>query len=281
MSTVNSEEYIALLSDVSPEHLPDEKVSASRGASLQWPSTRWVYAAIVTLAIIVATDIFFMAYAFHVIRHEYMPKNVNMLELANPYIGLRALYESGMVNASKIDPILVPPLINAQVYRDHPNRLASNVEHDYYTAPYGTMSPHERHLEINDSVLTIVQFRAIDFGMEECSMVVGLPGLHDTIEGDSPFRFREGSVVDVYTLDAPRPLEMGQLSWRTRPSRREKVASVFLHSGMESIVARFPCPWGSMHTFELACAHGSSCGIDVWSSQNTTWGIYMYQHQTV
>ena len=139
--------------------------------------------------------------------------------------------------------------------------------------------------------------------MEECSLVIQLPGQGDRIEGNERFRFNQLSVFDVYRLDAPRPLDVRKLSYRTKPPSRERVASLTLKAGEENLVTTFPCPWGTLHTFEVVCGEGSDCLVDIWSSQNTTYGehpsllcrtgamhmltrdylegIYMYQHQTV
>ncbi|KIP09677.1 hypothetical protein PHLGIDRAFT_34312 [Phlebiopsis gigantea 11061_1 CR5-6] len=54
-----------------------------------------------------------------------------------------------------------------------------------------------------------------------------------------------------------------------------------LHVDRTTTVARFPCPRASVHTFEVACAGDAECLVDVWSSQNRTWGMDIYQHQTI
>ena len=121
-------------------------------------------------------------------------------------------------------------------------------------------------------VHTVAQFRALDFGMEECSLVIQLPGNGDRVESKEPFLFHPLSALDVFRLDAPKPLDVRKLSYSTRPQRREQVATVTPRAGGETPVARFPCVWGSLHTFEVACSSSSDCLVDIWSSQNTTYG---------
>ncbi|KAI0643351.1 hypothetical protein C8Q79DRAFT_915164 [Trametes meyenii] len=203
------------------------------------------------------------------------------LEFASPYYGLAELYASGTINASHIDPILNTPRVVAQVFSDRPGELAPVGEHDTFNKVFGTLSPHEKHLQVSPNTHTIAQFRTFDFGMEDCALMLRLPGPDDRIESAEPFRFNELSVLDVFRLDAPKPLDVRTLSFNTRPPARDKVATVAPHAGGETDVARFPCAWGTLHTFEVRCAPGSDCLLDVWSSQNTTWGIYMYQHQTI
>ena len=138
--------------------------------------------------------------------------------------------------------------------------------------------------------------------MEGYSLVIHLPGNGDRIEGNEPFRFNQLSVFDAYRLNAPKPLDVWKLSHSTKPPVKERVATLTLTGGEENLVTTFSCPWGTLRTFELVCGEGSDCSVDIWSSQNTTYGehlsllcragamrvltrslagIYMYQHQTI
>lgn len=108
--------------------------------------------------------------------------------------------------------------------------------------------------------------------MEMCELVIHLPGNGDHIESTEPFRFNPDSVFAIYRLDAPKPLDVRKLSYRTKPPVKERVATVVARAGEETPVSRFPCVWGSLHAFEIACAKDSDCLVDIWSSQNTTYG---------
>ncbi|KAI0824447.1 hypothetical protein BC628DRAFT_1411041 [Trametes gibbosa] len=204
------------------------------------------------------------------------------LEFASPYHGLAELYSSGTVSPPQLDPILNVPRVVAQVFTDRPNELAPVGEHDVFTKAFGTLSPHEKHLHVAIDTHTIAQFRTVDFGMEDCALVIRLPGNNDRIESTEPFRLNANSSFDVFRLDAPKALDVRTLSYVTRPRVREKVATVTPRAGEETQLTRFPCAWSTLHTFEIACAgEDEACLVDVWSSQNTTWGLYMYQHQTI
>lgn len=145
-----------------------------------------------------------------------------------------------------------------------------------------------------------MQFRAIDFGMEDCRLVVTLPPLGAPLEDRASFAMHPASRFDVFRLAAPRPLDVKGLSYHTRPKRAEKVATLQARVDGETEIHRFACPRGSLHAFEVACAEGEECTVDVWSSQNTTYGacairrcwalwltngvvlgVNMYQHQTI
>ncbi|EJF62013.1 hypothetical protein DICSQDRAFT_136127 [Dichomitus squalens LYAD-421 SS1] len=238
----------------------------------------WILA---LLVIVVATDGIALFYMSRIMKTVFADLGTDELEFANPYHGLETLYRSGKINASKIDPIQNLPRVVAQVFPDRPKELAPIGEHDLFNKVFGTLSPHEKHLHVSPNVHTIAQFRALDFGMEECSVVIQLPGHGDRIEGSEPFRFNQLSVFDVYRLNALKPLDVRKLSYSTKPPAQERVASLMAKGGEETLVTTFPCPWGTLHTFEVVCGEGSDCLVDIWSSQNTTYGIYMYQHQTI
>ncbi|KAI0773144.1 hypothetical protein BD413DRAFT_472806 [Trametes elegans] len=218
-----------------------------------------------------------------IVNTVYADVSTAELEYASPYYGLAELYSSGTVQASRIDPILNIPRVVAQVFSDRPDELAPVGEHDVFTKAFGSLTPHEKHLKVSANTRTVAQFRTIDFGMEECELVIRLPGDGDPIESEEPVQYNPRSKFDVFRLDAPKPLDVRKLSFKTRPLVKEKVATVSPGAGQQTHVATFPCPWSTLHTFQVACAEDSEseCLVDVWSSQNTTWGFYMYQHQTV
>jgi len=234
------------------------------------------------LCIISATDIIFLLYIAYVFRTSYVDSNMDTtgLQFANPYVGLDRLYKSGVVKPSVIAPILNKPRVAAQVFRDFPEKLAPVGEHDVYGI-YGLLSPNERHLQVDHNTHTIVQFRAIDFGMEECSLVVRLPYAEEPLENNAAFALQGTPRLEFCSLDVERPIDVRKLSWRTRPACTNMLGSVVAQPG-ETFVARFPCEWGSLHVFEVGCAsRQETCLVDVWSTQNQTWGVYMYQHQTI
>ncbi|KAJ2966014.1 hypothetical protein NUW54_g13930 [Trametes sanguinea] len=192
---------------------------------------------------------------------------------ASPYIGLDALYASGKVNASKVNPITIRPRISAQVFVNEPGKLAPIGERDYWHETYGMMSTHERRLHVTSEIHTVVQFRAIDFGMEDCHLVFTLPPLGVPLEKGASIEFNPSSRFDVFRLESERPVDLHKLSYKTRPKVLEKVAvGVNPRADEETLIHRFPCPRASLHVFEVACADGSDCMIDTWSSHNTSYG---------
>ncbi|RPD54575.1 hypothetical protein L226DRAFT_260610 [Lentinus tigrinus ALCF2SS1-7] len=234
------------------------------------------------IALVACVDLFALAYIAHMFRTVFEDKDfASNLNYANPYIGLKELYESGTVNSSEIAPVLIRPRVSAQVFVDQPNKLAPRGEHDYWDETWGMFYPDEKHLHVTPNVHTIVQFRAIDFGMEDCRLVFTLPKLGASLEDHASFSMDPSSRFDVFRLAVDRPIDVKKLSYRTKPKPVEKIATLHAQMDGDTLIHRFPCPWSSLHVFEVACAEGSECMVDVWSSQNTTLGVNMYQHQTI
>ena len=119
---------------------------------------------------------------------------------------------------------------------------------------------------------TVVQFRAIDFGMEDCHPVLTLPPAGVPLEQGASFAMHPASRFDVFRLGTDKPIDIKKLSYRTKPKVAEKVATLEARVNGDTLMHRFPCAWSSLHTFEVACAEGSECLLDTWSSQNTTYG---------
>ena len=108
--------------------------------------------------------------------------------------------------------------------------------------------------------------------MEDCHLVFTLPPLGLPLEDRASFAMNPASRFDVFRLAAARPLDVNTLSYRTRPKREERVATLQARLDGDTEIHRFACPRGSLHVFEVACVGGEECMVDVWSSQNTTYG---------
>ncbi|KAI1784842.1 hypothetical protein LXA43DRAFT_191240 [Ganoderma leucocontextum] len=250
------------------------------------PLLRW---GLLTVAGLVLIDLVAMAYVGYMFNTVFEDRGLPAdLEFANPYIGLKELYESGQAVASNIEPIITRPRLSAQVFINEPDRPAPRGERDHWIDGWGTLSPNERRLHVTPEVHTITQFRTIDFGMEDCHLVLTVPELGTVLEAGASFTMHPQSHLDVFRLTTNSPIDPGALMYRTRPKGAEKVGTVHADAlswesgGGDIAVYRFKCPRASLHTFEVACAVGSrECFLDAWSSQNTTFGINIIQYQTV
>jgi len=239
--------------------------------------------ATILLLIVSVTDVLALVWIANIFRTHYADQDFSSLEFGNPYVGLDSLYKGGNVNTSTIEPFVRKPRIAGQVFPGNQDKLAPAGAHDAWWDEFGTFGTNERHFQVDPDTHTVLQFRTIDFGMEDCELILKLPqvGQRLDVTDDTPFLFSEPSTLDVFSLDAATPLDMRKLSYRTRPPTKEKFATVAARPGEETVVKRFPCPWGSLPTFEVACADRSDCLVDLWSTQNVTWGMYVVQHQTI
>ncbi|KAG2052018.1 hypothetical protein BDR06DRAFT_958385 [Suillus hirtellus] len=84
------------------------------------------------------------------------------------------------------------------------------------TTRAGTISPDDRKVHVTQSVSTISQFRAIDWGMESCELhVVILPM-------DRP------TTLALYPLNATVPVDISTLSFNVRPPWVVKLDNIVL-----------------------------------------------------
>ncbi|KZV71942.1 hypothetical protein PENSPDRAFT_629405 [Peniophora sp. CONT] len=173
-------------------------------------------------------------------------------------------------------PILTAPVDSADVNKVFP------VDSKQYMPNVGTISPRQLHVLVKDTISTVVQFRALDWGMEKCEVRLSLPAL------TSDALVRPGHVVtlSLYRLNITQQLDASTLTYATRPQRVTKVAEIDLKHGEEVIWHRnFACSMDQLLTFEVACSvnedDGSGCSVEWWQGiTEPKPAIYMIQHST-
>ncbi|KAH9932590.1 uncharacterized protein B0H18DRAFT_986385 [Fomitopsis serialis] len=148
------------------------------------------------------------------------------------------------------DPIENVPRVAALVNSEEPVKVYPLDEHRWLSA-YGTVTPLNRHLRVSATMHTILQFRVMDYGME-----------------------RPVS-LDLCAVDVSHQIDPLTLSWSTRPPCRSVVGTLHGSGGEEVRLPEFSCKWGSLYTYEVSCA-----AIRL-RAMNGTWGVFMYQFQTV
>ncbi|KAH7884135.1 hypothetical protein F5I97DRAFT_1898768, partial [Phlebopus sp. FC_14] len=97
---------------------------------------------------------------------------------------------------------------------------------------------------------TIVQFRAIDWGMETCELHVNLPESNHS-----------GSLA-LYRINSTVPLDTFSLSYNTRPHRIARLGIIALGLGVVPWHRKFSCAMDEVLSFELACLPSSESGGD-------------------
>lgn len=209
-------------------------------------------------------------------------------ELRSSYVNFDLLYGEG----STLRPAPHAPIVNHVLALAHVSRARA---HAVVTRnPGGGMTINgyvpldARRLWVTDDVSTIVQFRAIDYGMENCSLALAptpsAEGAAPPPPADDVFE------LDVWALaDAPRRpgrrlnanLDVRTLTWASRPARKEHIGTLSVAGGAPGETRMFACPSGSYHTLEIACATTRGCDVDILGVGHVESGIYVKQYQTL
>ncbi|KAJ7602358.1 hypothetical protein DFH06DRAFT_1397516 [Mycena polygramma] len=137
-------------------------------------------------------------------------------------------------------------------------------------SPIGTVVPEDRRIS------TIVQFRTIDWGMEDCELHLALPAVK---------HWDTGSSVVLHRLNQTYPLDLATLTYRSSPPRVATMASIQLApTAGTTWQHRFACATDEILTFELACSptnEGSDCTVEWWQKFHASEpGVYLTQHAT-
>ncbi|VDB83317.1 unnamed protein product [Peniophora sp. CBMAI 1063] len=195
---------------------------------------------------------------------------------------------SQFINFDKIDrpapaqynftnyPILTAPVDSANVRKVFP------VDSKNYMPKVGTISPRQHHVLVKDTISTIVQFRALDWGMEKCELRLSLPA----VASDALVDPGHVATLSLYRLNTTQQLDPSVLTYATRPQRVSKVANIDLRHGEEVVWHRnFACSMEQLLTFEVACSinedDGSGCSVEWWQGiEEPNPAIYMIQHST-
>ncbi|KAJ3557198.1 hypothetical protein NM688_g1600 [Phlebia brevispora] len=128
-----------------------------------------------------------------------------------------------------------------------------------HTSHVGTVTPQILHFMVTDTISTVVQFRAIDYGMEKCELNVLFPAAGS---GEKSL-----GAISVYRLNTSYALDTSTLSYVMRPPRLPKLTDIPLSAFNNTHWRRtFVCPTESVLTFEFACSTttGHSCDLEWW-----------------
>ncbi|KAF8067797.1 hypothetical protein FPV67DRAFT_1415931 [Lyophyllum atratum] len=138
-------------------------------------------------------------------------------------------------------------------------RKVFETETKRYLSLSGTVYPDDKKV-----ISTVVQFRAIDYGMEACDVHITL----------APARASLGHVeaISLYRLESATPLDLETLSHRTSPRRLGRIADIQAVLGSETHWHRkMSCSMEEVLTFELACPHdipvGTICDLEWWQTK--------------
>ncbi|KAG2341077.1 hypothetical protein BDR05DRAFT_888803 [Suillus weaverae] len=129
------------------------------------------------------------------------------------------------------------------------------------TTRAGTISPDDRKVHVTQTVSTIFQFRAIDWGMESCELHVALPPV------DRP------TTLALYRLNATVPVDISTLSFNVRPPRVAKLGNIVPGQHSLDWHRKLSCAMDDVLVFELGCSEdepSGRCDIEWWQTHNMT-----------
>lgn len=231
------------------------------------------------LSILIAIDIAAYAYIARLLTSQVVTDD---LAFKSSYVGLDELYKFGGLKPSHYNRTLNMPRTAIQVNRNEPDKFSFPHSHQWLSN-FGTLAPPDRHLQVSNSVRTLLQFRVLDFGMEKCTLALRLPALGDKLP--HPYRLGDGSAQEislhVCQLDYARTLSE-RVTWNNKPRCLKGVTIMRGVAGTEVESEPFSCASGSHLAYEISCTEDNpNCLVDVWSNQNATWGMFLYQYQTL
>ncbi|KAK7052917.1 hypothetical protein VNI00_004237 [Paramarasmius palmivorus] len=205
---------------------------------------------------------------------------LSKLELRSTYIGFERLYNKTM-SIPMHTPITNWPRHLSVVSSVSPT-VPKPQGRRYHLDPNGYMSEYEYRVTINTKTSTIAQFRVMDWGMEDCRLVIAPPAANDT----NSFALIDGSpaMIDVWKLELDRAWELyvRHPTWSGKPKRSAYLASLNISYNSESQSLNFPCLSGSVHAFELACSSADSdCDVDLMHMGWKNNVIYLQQSQSL
>lgn len=152
----------------------------------------------------------------------------------------------------------------------------SHVFNDYLATRMtrtGTISPDDRKVHVTQTVSTIFQFRAIDWGMENCELHVTLPPV------DRP------TTLALYRLNTTVPIDTSTLSFNVRPPRVAKIDNIVPRKDGLDWHRKLSCAMDDVLVFELGCSEdepSGRCDMEWWQAhKETAPAVYMIQRSTV
>ena len=123
---------------------------------------------------------------------------------------------------------------------------------------------------------TLVQFRALDYGMENCSLMLHFPEYRS--EAMMEITSVGSSMIDVWFLALDDKADLQRLSYRSLPHRIDKVGSFTQTCNATGQLSSFTRESRTYHGFLWACPQGArkqDCQLDVMSTKEKPIGAWI------
>ncbi|KIJ64928.1 hypothetical protein HYDPIDRAFT_111615 [Hydnomerulius pinastri MD-312] len=270
-----SSEYVSLLPKAHTDHDASECSSDSglteRHSQLQLAS--WA------MVLVVACTFLNIALSFlPVVLEQRVPdqlitrQNIHLLPRPNQYIGFDKIPRPSPPTPREFTnyPILLSLVDAAAPEVVFEDEIAMRMVRS------GMITPDDRKVRATSTMSTIIQFRAVDWGMEICELHVGLP--------DS---LGHSGMLALYRVNSTIPLDPDSLSYNTRPARIAKLTTLPLGNGPTHWHRQLHCAIDDVLTFELGCLSSSEssgdsdCAVEWVQIKESLPAIYLVQRSTV
>ncbi|KAG6816783.1 hypothetical protein H0H87_003046 [Tephrocybe sp. NHM501043] len=184
-------------------------------------------------------------------------KTIHTLRRPSQYIGFDTITRPSPPIARNFTNF---PFGVAQINADEPFKIF-DAHSTRFMSLSGTVYPEDKKVVVVNKVSTIMQFRAIDYGMEICELQINLP-LMSTPAG-------EIKVISIYRLESSVPLDLETLSYMTSPRRIGRLGEIRALPSQETHWhRRMSCTLEEVITIELSCPQdipiNSRCNLE-WS----------------
>ncbi|KAJ7124101.1 hypothetical protein C8R43DRAFT_1076087 [Mycena crocata] len=196
----------------------------------------------------------------------------------NSYIGLE---NAILRDTAPLKPIINFPLLIAQINSSEPSAVYLQQSHSLTS--FGMVYPEDREFIVDSEVSTIAQFRALDFGLEQCIATLEIPSpvAIQNKSGKSILSSNDGCALGIWYLDAPESIQLDALSWAVRPRRLNQLTTFIVHQGHNLLESPpFACMSRTLFAFELEY---SSPGCYLYFRQDKRTprlAFYITQHQS-
>ncbi|KAI9439097.1 hypothetical protein H4582DRAFT_2075755 [Lactarius indigo] len=172
---------ISLFIDKSEDHNDAERWGS---IALSNRSKTILYFGFVIIAVCTVLDsVLLISLGYRYAQSVWYPADPTKLETPSTYINFDLLYRNGTKTDHRFPPIQVS-----------------------FMAAYGTVPYNDRRLLVEPEISTFVQFRALDYGMENCSLALHIP----EYGSDAMEIAHLGSTIDVWSLAVDSKIDFAE-----------------------------------------------------------------------
>ena len=139
---------------------------------------------------------------------------------------------------------------------------------------YGWVYPDDRHVIVNDTVSTLLQFRHRDYGFTRCTLNFTTPKSFKHFDPESIFGFGRQK-VDIWLLEPTGEWSPNGDVWAHAPRRAALLTRLDVgDNAVESASKEFECAQGGWTGVELACSESTraQCVVDFWQKEGSLLG---------